>query len=107
MDSDTAYKAFFWLLCLLAFIVGVVSLVRKKRQKQDFIMGIGALMASFSGGFFYLIMLGEIDGVSDPVILASIGISGLGMMGFAMGFVCDQIRTRRILKMREELEGSE
>lgn len=107
MDYEVAYQCLLGLLHLLAVVVGLTALLRPKRRKQDYLMGVGALLASFSGVFVAYEIVGSGSISSEYLLVAALGTLGLGMILFAMGFLFDQLQTRRILSESMGREGQQ
>ena len=102
MDIEELFEVFLTLTFFVGLFLVAASVSARPRERQDWILCAGAMLGSLGVGLLRLAMGGNLFD-SVPAGFAILGVSGLGVMLFSMGFLYDQLRTRRIVKLRKDL----
>jgi hypothetical protein len=101
---QTAWKVFMAFALGIGIVLMMASLIAEPRQRHDWAMFAGVSATTFGLAVIVLAINGGLDRLNDEGAYAIMGLSGLGTMLFAMSFLYDQLRTRRVHKLRQELE---
>ena len=103
MDAEDAFEVFLTVAFLIGILIAVGSTMAVPRERHDWIMIAGSLLGTLGVGLLLLVIHGDLF-QSNTAAFVIMGILGLGIMLFSMGFLYDQLRTRRILRLRQQFE---
>ena len=88
-------------LCGIAMVIG--AWLRKDKKMADWLMAIGATLATVATIVFILIVLRLMGRQNDDSAMMIIGGGVLGVSLFTMGFVMDRIMCRQTLEHSAEM----